>query len=285
LVSIIVPTLNSSKTLAMCLQSIRQQTYKQIEVLIVDGGSSDNTIEIAKKYEAKVKKASIRNRSVQRNMGAEHSKGEFLFYVDSDEVLHPNIVEECVKQMVEKKLDGVFVTTIDTGSSYFGKSRSLGDVIHIKFDSKIRIPNSALRFCSKRLFTDLNGYDDKLVIGEDVVIALTAIKRGFKLGRCNYPVLHYAVEGLGNILTKKFSYGKTFGKFEEEANTLDFSPKMEYIQVGFLFFRNFVKCKKYARYLPGYIIVKVFELSGIALGSFYGYFRENLAVRQNHRGV
>lgn len=272
LVSVIIPTLNSSRTLAMCLRSIRQQTHKRIEFLIVDGASSDNTVEIANKCGAIVERTSIRNRSVQRNLGVLHANGELLLFVDSDEVLHPNFVEDCVRQVARERLDGLFVPTIDTGSSYFGKSRCLGDLIQISLSSEIHISNSALRFCSKRLFIDVDGYDDKLVIGEDAVLELTAIGRGFKLGRCNYPVLHYGVEGLGNILMKKFSYGKVFGKYEEKANTLDLSPKMKYIQAGFFFIKNFVKCREYTRHILGYVIVKAIEFSGLALGSFFGQF-------------
>jgi glycosyltransferase involved in cell wall biosynthesis len=253
----------------MCLRSIRQQTHKRIEVLVVDGASSDNTVIIANKCGAIVERTSIRNRSVQRNLGALHAKGELLLFVDSDEVLHPNLVKDCVRQVARERFDGLFVPTIDTGSSYFGKSRCLGDLVQIKSSSEIHISNSTLRFCSKRLFMDVNGYDDKLVIGEDVVLELSAIRRGSKLGRCNYVMLHYGVEGLGNILTRKFSYGKTFRKYEEKANTLDLSPKMEYIQAGIFFIKNFVKCKECTRYIPGYVIVKAIELSGLALGSLF----------------
>ncbi|MEM4731518.1 MAG: glycosyltransferase [Candidatus Aenigmatarchaeota archaeon] len=54
LVTIIVPTFNSEKTLQLCLESIRKQTYKNIEVIVVDNYSTDSTVSVAKKYDAKV---------------------------------------------------------------------------------------------------------------------------------------------------------------------------------------------------------------------------------------
>jgi probable beta-1,3-galactosyltransferase len=54
LVSVIIPTYNSSRTLEKCLKSIKNQTYKNIEIIVVDNNSIDNTKEIAKKYTGKV---------------------------------------------------------------------------------------------------------------------------------------------------------------------------------------------------------------------------------------
>ncbi|AEF97132.1 glycosyltransferase family 2 protein [Methanotorris igneus] len=54
LVSVIIPTYNSEKTIGICLESIKNQTYKNIEIIVVDKFSNDNTVEIAKKYTDKV---------------------------------------------------------------------------------------------------------------------------------------------------------------------------------------------------------------------------------------
>ncbi len=53
LVSVIIPTYNSSRTLEKCLESIKNQTYKNVEIIVVDNNSTDNTKEIAKKYTGK----------------------------------------------------------------------------------------------------------------------------------------------------------------------------------------------------------------------------------------
>ena len=92
IVSIVMPTLNSSQTIDKSLSSIRRQNYpqEQIEILVVDGGSSDDTISTAKKYGAKV----IQNPRVQpecaKHEGLLHAKGKYAMFLDSDEVLENN---------------------------------------------------------------------------------------------------------------------------------------------------------------------------------------------------
>ena len=77
LVSVIITTKNSSRTLETCLKSIKDQTYKNIELIVIDNNSIDNTKEIAKKYTNKVFNYGP-ERSAQRNFGAKQAKGEYL---------------------------------------------------------------------------------------------------------------------------------------------------------------------------------------------------------------
>jgi glycosyltransferase involved in cell wall biosynthesis len=94
LVSINIPTLNSSATLGYCLKAIRKQTYKKIQIIVVDSYSSDNTVEIAEKYDAEVFFANgLLN---QRQIGIRRSKGEYIFLVDSDQILDRTATEQCV---------------------------------------------------------------------------------------------------------------------------------------------------------------------------------------------
>src|SRR3989344_4063933 len=82
-VSVIVPTRNSAKFLETCLKSIRNQTYKNIELIVVDNNSSDKTKKIAKKYADKVFNFGP-ERSAQVNFGVENSDGQYVYKVDSD---------------------------------------------------------------------------------------------------------------------------------------------------------------------------------------------------------
>lgn len=89
LVSVIIATFNSERTLPLVLSSIRKQTYPQkyIEVLIIDGGSTDTTIQIAKKFYCRI----IHNSKVEplyaKYLGYIHAKGKYIVYVDHDEVI------------------------------------------------------------------------------------------------------------------------------------------------------------------------------------------------------
>lgn len=88
-VSVIIATFNSERTLPLVLSSLRTQTYpqKHIEVLIIDGGSTDTTIRIAKKFYCKI----IHNSKVEplyaKYLGYIHAKGKYIVYVDHDEII------------------------------------------------------------------------------------------------------------------------------------------------------------------------------------------------------
>lgn len=75
LVSVIIPTVKGDKYLDRCIESVKRQSYKDIEVIVVDEGLE---------------------RSVQRNIGVKRAIGEWLLFLDSDMVLHPLVIEDCV---------------------------------------------------------------------------------------------------------------------------------------------------------------------------------------------
>ena len=83
LVSFVVPTYNSEKTLAGCLKSISNQSYDDIEVIIVERFSSDKTVEIAESYGAKVYQLDY-ERAKAKNFELRRAKGEYVLFADSD---------------------------------------------------------------------------------------------------------------------------------------------------------------------------------------------------------
>src|SRR4030043_637563 len=96
LVSIIIPVFNEAPVIERLLQSLKKQTYKPLEIIVVDDGSVDNTIEIARRYADKLFKRKHAERSIQRNFGASNSKGKYLLILDADMELTPSVITECV---------------------------------------------------------------------------------------------------------------------------------------------------------------------------------------------
>lgn len=103
LVSVVIPTHNRKTMLSRLLKSIITQTYKNLEVIVIDDYSTDGTFEFIKlKYENIKKIKLIRNKknlftAATRNIGIKNSKGEFIFFVDDDNVLDKNLVLELTK--------------------------------------------------------------------------------------------------------------------------------------------------------------------------------------------
>jgi glycosyltransferase involved in cell wall biosynthesis len=99
LVSILIPVYNAEKYLAETIESCLKQTYKNIELILVDDGSTDNSLAIAKTYESeKVKVFTQPNSGAcrARNLGFEKSSGDYIQYLDADDLLAPNKIEEQV---------------------------------------------------------------------------------------------------------------------------------------------------------------------------------------------
>ncbi|MCR6692942.1 MAG: glycosyltransferase family 2 protein, partial [archaeon YNP-LCB-003-016] len=96
LVSIVIPTYNSEKTLAKCLESIENQTYKNIETIVVDSYSKDDTIKIAKSFNVKVMQTSWKLLG-SRYLGFKESAGHVILLLDSDQILEKTSVKRALK--------------------------------------------------------------------------------------------------------------------------------------------------------------------------------------------
>lgn len=108
LISVTVPVHNTAKHLNKCLESIVSQTYQNIEVICVDDGSSDNSLEILQKYAATDPRVRIyihdtpQGVSAARNTAHRNSRGEFITSVDSDDYLHPQAYERAVALITDE---------------------------------------------------------------------------------------------------------------------------------------------------------------------------------------
>lgn len=98
--SFIVPTLNEEKYIGRCLKAIREQKTKiSYEIIVSDGGSSDKTIEIAKKYADMVLVAPKRGIAFGRNYGAKFAKGKLLIFIDADTIVERDFLDKVSKSM------------------------------------------------------------------------------------------------------------------------------------------------------------------------------------------
>lgn len=102
MISIVIPVYNSAQFIAIMLDSILNQTYKNIELILVNDGSSDNSSEICHQYASKYSCISVydcenKGASAARNFGLEKARGEFIWFMDSDDVLPSDALEIAVK--------------------------------------------------------------------------------------------------------------------------------------------------------------------------------------------
>lgn len=98
-VSIIIPVYNSEKYLRQCLDSVVKQTLKDIEIIVINDGSTDNTLKIIQEYATKYKNIKIIDKQNEgcykaRNIGLETATGEYIAFLDSDDYIESNIYEK-----------------------------------------------------------------------------------------------------------------------------------------------------------------------------------------------
>ena len=112
-VSVLVPIYNVEHFLDRCIQSILNQTYKNIEVILVDDCSSDNSLSICYEYAKKDERVKVIKKETHtvvsdvRNLGLENSTGDYVMFVDSDDYVCETFVEDMVEAIENKNVDFV----------------------------------------------------------------------------------------------------------------------------------------------------------------------------------
>jgi glycosyltransferase involved in cell wall biosynthesis len=112
LVSVVIPTYNSARTLAKCLSSVERQTLKDYEVIIVDGLSRDETKSIARKIAErnpafKYIETRYKFQAPKRSIGIKASKGKYIFFLDSDQYMMPRLLEKAVEYAERESVEAL----------------------------------------------------------------------------------------------------------------------------------------------------------------------------------
>jgi glycosyltransferase involved in cell wall biosynthesis len=274
LVSVIVPTFNNEQFIEKCLQSIASQTYSRVEVIIVDGFSSDRTVEIARKFDSEVhlygvkpRRESIFGAPYQRNYGVSKARGEYVYYVDVDMQLTRDVITECMRAINTSKADAVIVPEIAFGTGFWSACRSLDRRCHAGDDLQ-----EAPRFFNKEVWEKLSGLDPTIG-GDDWDLYLRFKRRGFKAVRVTSTVLHNEGElSIKGLALKRYMYGKQMHNYLRRHGAVgfrQFSPLREgYIKNRQLLVRDPV-------HASGLAVMRTVEytatVAGIVIGKIMPY--------------
>ncbi|AQR96992.1 glycosyltransferase [Clostridium saccharoperbutylacetonicum] len=112
LISVIVPIYNTSKYLNSCIDSLVKQTLNEFEIILINDGSTDNSIEIAENYCRNYENIRLINQknsgqSVARNKGIKEAKGDYIYFIDSDDIIDKNLLKTCYEKIKDKNLEMV----------------------------------------------------------------------------------------------------------------------------------------------------------------------------------
>ncbi len=208
LVTVIVPTRNSGRFLEACLTSVRQQSYPNIELIVIDNHSTDSTLEIANRYADSVFSAGP-ERSAQVNHGAELARGSFVYRVDADFLLDPEVVSECVRLADGPNTAVVVHNTPDSTVSWIARVRKFEVDMY-----KYSITHSSARFLPRELFLSLGGLRVDVTSGEDYDFQNRLLKNGVQCVFADAEAVHLDEPSrLGPILRKYCKYGQDFPNY------------------------------------------------------------------------
>ena len=228
-VSIIIPTMNSSRTIGKCIESIKAQTYRNIEIFVIDRFSSDNTAEIASRFDASIY-LFAGERAAAKNFGISKSKGEFLLFIDSDMILYPTVVEECVAICSDNnRIAGVIIPERSTGSGFWITVRDFERSLYA--GSKIE----SARFFRRKFAVQVGGFDKDIVFYEESTLPQKIENIGMSVNaRVTSFIFHNEDEfNLRKWLSKKRyysisakSYSNEYGKYAKAQTSVSYRIKI-----------------------------------------------------------
>lgn len=208
LVSINIATYNSEKTLTKCLDSVKNQTYRNIEIIIMDSYSKDRTLDIAKAYSAKIFFAS--SLALARKVGADASCGEYVFLLDSDQVLERNVIEECVKACEDGSYDGVtlFERSLITKNTFVERVIAYDKEIFHSLHDDDPIKGTAIpRFFRSSYYKKVDFERNPPITFEHTIIHHEIVKMGAKIKFVDAYIWHHETTTIKEVARKFFRYG------------------------------------------------------------------------------
>lgn len=177
-----IPTLNSGKTLELNVKSLLTQTDKK-NIIIIDGGSSDSTLYIAKKYKIKVIKQTKLGLADARNLAIKSCKTEFIAFIDSDCVIEKDWTEKIMSNFNDKNVAGVCGKLIEKNT------KNLADkwrAFHLRQDWGNKKIQPSFLFGSNTIFRTnalkkIKGYDEKFLTNYEDVDISRRLKKQYKI--------------------------------------------------------------------------------------------------------
>jgi glycosyltransferase involved in cell wall biosynthesis len=239
-ISIIIPTFNRAFSLNNAIESVQAQTCENWELILIDDGSVDETPELVKKYlsDDRIKYFYQENMgvSVARNSGAKLASGDYLIFLDSDDIFFPDLIKN-IYEAGFYKYDLIcwqVLKNID-GKEKIWKPKQLDGMYN-----NIKATFLAGSICFKKsIFLQAGGYDPKMSFGENYEFGMRLCEQAnLKINNINKPLLYYEIQtqnrSSNSIKNRLSSYIHQYKKHKEKYDkNIKSKAEMNYI-LGFV---------------------------------------------------
>lgn len=209
LVSVIIPVYNREAYVGECVQSILAQSYSDFEVILIDDGSTDNTVKICRELaqeEPRIKLLVAEHRGVSaaRNVGLDEAQGEYVFFIDSDDAIHPFLLETLVGGMREKNagISGSRIANVPEAYWYKVKERidERSGSASVSYQNHKETLHAI--FCTESPLSEIGG-----VMFRRDLIGETRFKTDLYIGEDFYFIYQNLIKGADSVfLDKKWYY-------------------------------------------------------------------------------
>lgn len=192
LFSIIIPTLNEEEFLPQLLRCLSEQTFRNFEVIVVDGRSEDRTVEAAQKWGAHVVHSPRRNVAFQRNLGAKKAQGQYLVFFDADVLLGEDFLAKVARFFQKRKARLVSTWLVPDSGRILDRlylwleNFAIALCSYIGFKRFSLLPGHNI-FVVRETFWRLGGFNEELSYFEDYMFAQKAKEQGVHLHSLREP--------------------------------------------------------------------------------------------------
>jgi glycosyltransferase involved in cell wall biosynthesis len=263
---VIVTTRNSAQTLENCLLSVRNQSVKDVSIVVVDNFSEDCTPDIARRHATHFIQAGP-ERSRQRNIGARATDAPWLLFLDSDMMLAFNVLEQCLERS-SITFPALIVPEVSIGVGYWAACKALERACYVGDESI-----EAARWFARDLFDELGGFDEELTGEEDWDLTVRLGRQSVMVGRTRQALIHD--EGsltLRQTMRTKHYYGQTWYRYARK------HPKAARAQVSVFrpaFLRHAGLLARHPLLSPGMLTMKFCEAAAGGVGALQGWWSDH----------
>ncbi|MBI5159754.1 glycosyltransferase [Candidatus Micrarchaeota archaeon] len=212
-VSIVIPSFNEAKDIRKCLNAFTKQTRKPLEIIVVDGGSKDETVEVVKEFAVRNKNIRLLHENKQRspanarNMGWKAALGQIIVFKDADAIVERDYVKKIEEEFAETQARVI----------EFKEDRFLPEdanaVETALFYKEATIVGYGEIVMKKKVLEEIGGFEPALGFGEDRVMAEKLKKKGMRKAKRTLKIACGRISGMRELAIRNVWYGRTIPKY------------------------------------------------------------------------